>query len=205
MHVNPDGGVTVEFAERIVKLAAAWGARLDEGRIRIYARALGDVPLRDLDRAFGEAIRECKFFPSVAEIRAYVTPMREDAGLVAWTALSRAASSAGAYVSVVVEDAAAAEALEAVFGSWGEFCLFEDGPGLALKRQEFMAAYRGARTRGVGEPRRLTGILSPPPADLAPHTWIARIAGASVTIERDRPALGGRTPYAALPEARTEE
>lgn len=200
----PDGSVTAGFAGLMVQLAGAWSVRLDEVRIRVYARALHDVTLDELRRVCGQAIRECRYFPSVAELRAFVVPSGEDAGLLAWTALGRAAAEAGAYACVIFEDGAIAEALETVFGSWGGFCAQEEGPALGARRQEFLAAYRVARHRQRGE-RRLTGVLPPPPPDAATHTWVARVAlGGAVTIERDRPQLTSGATHAALPEARTE-
>lgn len=191
----------------MVKLAEAWGARLSETRIRLYAISLADVDLHDLRRACGDAVRECRYFPSVSELRGFVgLPSREDAALVAWAAFGQAASSAGAYASVVVDDSAAAEALEQVFGSWAEFCAMEDGPALTLKRQEFLAAYRSARTRPRTGPRRLVGLLDLPPPDVAAHTWVAHIAGGAVHVERDRLQLSeGERRRAALPEAGTSE
>lgn len=204
MHVRKDGGVTPEFGEFMVALATAWSIKLDEARIRIYAHALSDTPLNDLRRAATQAVRECRYFPTVAELRAFIAPSRDDAALIAWTALGKAAASAGAYASVAIDDGAAAEALEAVFGSWAAFCEMEDGPALGAKRNEFLAAYRAARLRPQ-VPRRLAGLLPPPPPEAATATWIARISGGTVEVVRDRPQLEGRRTRAELPEARAEE
>jgi hypothetical protein len=200
-HTDEHGNVLPRFAELMVKLAGAWGTRLDEVRIRVYALALGDVPFDDVQRACGQAIKESRYFPSVAELRACVAPSGEDAGLIAWTALWQAAATVGAYVSIVVEDGAAAEALETVFGSWAVFCETDDGPGLGARRQEFLAAYRAARRRARG-PVRLIGLLPAVPDALAGHVWVARIAGARVTVERggQRQLCGAER--AALPAGR---
>ena len=152
-----DGAVDEEFARLMVVVAAATNTQLTEARIRAYAQDLGDVPFEALKVAFLKARRETNFFPSLAEIRRQIGPSADDAALIAWTALGNAASAAGAYASIEVEDGAAAEALLAVFGSWPEFCELKEGPALALKRQEFLAFYRSARRTNAAR-RRLPGL-----------------------------------------------
>jgi hypothetical protein len=205
VHFAPDGGVTKEFADMMVKLAAAWGQTVTEARIIIYARALRDVPIQDVRRACGRAVSESEFFPSAAKLLGYVRPNADDGALIAWAAFEHAASAAGMYASVDVEDGAAALALTVAFGSWAEFCAHEDGPALAIKRQAFLAAYREAR-RAPQHPRRLVGLLPPPPPALAEHTFVARIAaGGLVTITRDAQLLPEAPPQHALPEARAPQ
>ena len=125
--------------------------------------------------------------------------------------LGRAVEAFGAYQSIELEDGAAAEALLAVFGSWPSFCEMEEGPALALKRQEFMAAYRQAVRRKT-EARRLPGICESdgtyPGAELALRVWKGRIGrDGRVMVARDAGRLAGgddgekRT---ALPEAGTK-
>lgn len=204
MHTHKNGAVTQEFASLMGMLAEAYGQTITSSRIRIYAASLFDVPIETVKVAASQAIRECKFFPSPAELRGFVAPSREDRAMVAWVAFGQAASSVGAYASVEVEDGAAAHALEQVFGSWANFCAMEDGPALAHRRQEFLAAYRVAATEPQS-PRRLTGLLPQPDPALAAHTWIARISGGHVRAERDTPQLLEGRRHAALPEARVPE
>jgi len=174
MHVH-DGAVDGRFAELMVTLAESLGVRLTEARIRLYAHLLGDVTIDDLRVAFGRAARErtSGFFPTVGELRSFLGPTVDDGALIAWTALGRAAAEAGAYATIEFEDALAASALVDVFGSWAAFCATEDGPALALKRQEFLAAYRQARRVGLVGPRELPGLGEP--MDQAAHTWQARV------------------------------
>jgi hypothetical protein len=164
---------------------------------------LHDVDIEDVRRACAHAVRECRYFPSVAELRAFLQASSDDAGLLAWVALGRAAAEAGAYSAVIFEDGAIADAVEAVFGSWGEFCAQEEGPALGARRQEFLAAYRMARHKPSQAERRLMGLLPPAPPDAA--TWVARVtSGGAVVLERDRPRLASGVAYAALPETGTE-
>ncbi|HET9024319.1 MAG TPA: hypothetical protein VFN64_07075 [Burkholderiaceae bacterium] len=156
------------FAALMVKLAEAWGAKLTEHRIRVYARALSDLTMEQLKVACGRAVKESEFFPSVALLRQCADMSVEDAAILGWAAARRAAEDLGAYVSVTFEDGAIATALEAAFGGWSAFCEAEEGPALHARRQEFLAAYRAAR-RQRAKPRRLAGWLeaggaSQPPA-----------------------------------------
>jgi len=146
-YVLPDGGVDPRFAQLMVALAEVLGARLTEARVRSYAKLLEDVPYGELKDAFRRAASErtSTIFPSPGELRAYLRAPAEDAALLAWSALARAAEKAGAYASLECEDHAAAEAVLQVFGSWPRYCEMEDGPALALARQEFLVAYRQAR------------------------------------------------------------
>ena len=159
LYVNGDGHVIPVFAELMVRLAIAYPTtgRLSEMTIRTYARALGDVPWPALTEAGARAIRESRFFPSVAELRGYVEASVDDAGLLAWAWLGEQAERIGAYASLSVADPCAAAALEAVFGSWPAYCATE-GPALGARRAEFLAAYRQARRQpSQGSVRLLPG------------------------------------------------
>lgn len=138
-------GVAPRFAQLMVLLAEAYPAtRLREGTVRVYYQALRDIPDDDLEAAMARAVKESEFFPSVAYIRKMAQPTVDDAAVLAWGSLGRAAQRIGAWQSLVVEDTCCARALVAAFGSWPAFCETGDGPALALKRQEFLAAYRDA-------------------------------------------------------------
>lgn len=159
-YLDTNGNVTKQFAEMMLVLAEALGARLTESRIRIYARLLGDVPADDLRIAFRRAAEEraSGYFPSPGELRRYISGTEDDAAMLAWASLRRAAEEIGAYSTVKFDDGAVATALEIVFGSWPSFCSEEDGPAMYARRQEFMAAYRAARRRGDIPPRQLPGL-----------------------------------------------
>lgn len=193
-HLLPDGSVRKEFGDLLARLADDLGASITEQRIRDYAVALGDVPWPVLRRACGRALRESQFFPRPRELRSLAGfPAVEDDAVLAWSAFRAAAASAGAYTTVEIDDGAAAEALTLVFGSWPQFCAMDDGPALTQHRQEFMVAYRVARTRPQVA-RQLPGLLPPPPPEKAAHTWVARITAGTVQHERAHPQLEGHVP-----------
>ena len=208
MHTR-DGAVDPQFAKLMLALAEVLGVVLTEQRHRFYARLLSDVPLDQLRVAFGRAANSCRggCFPSPGELRAFIGPAEGDAALLAWAALSRAVTDVGAYASVDVEDGATAEALVNVFSSWPELCSYDDGPALALKRQEFLAAFRQAQRMGA-KGRRLPGSCeasgSYPTGEAAGALWAGRItASGQVLTGRDQRQLteGDHGERAALPEA----
>lgn len=188
MHVI-DGDVTPEFTRLLVQIAEGYPTtgHLSEGTIRIYAWALGDYTVDQVRDACLRLFRTGSgFFPSTVEIlRQLGSTSNDDAGLLAWARFRQAAADIGAYASLEVEDAAAAEALTQVFGSWHAYCEEAEGPALAEKRKEFLAAYRVARALdGTPRVRRLFGLLeSGGRYAPTPRSIVGRIT-ASGAIER---------------------
>lgn len=170
-------GVAPEFAGVMLYLGTAYRQQLTAERIAIYADALGDLDIETLMRAAKIAVKECQFFPTPAELRKHAVGGLDDRALVAWSALGRAASRVGGYQSVEIDDPCAADALVLVFGSWPEFCQTEDGPELAMKRQEFMAAYRRAVREAPAGHRVLPGLTDgdPQPVAIAPKAALKQL------------------------------
>ncbi len=162
-----------EFAARLGKTAEAYGIVLTPMRIRIYARALADLTKEEFTRAIGSAVRQCKFFPTVADIRAAVEAPVQDRALMAWSWLQRKAEDIGIYQTLECDDPALVHALEDVFGAWPAYCEMKDGPAMAMKRQEFLASYKAAAHQlGRGQltaTMRVPGLLgdAPGPKELA--------------------------------------
>lgn len=136
--------VSDEFASLMLYMGEAYGVRLSEQRIRIYAQDLSDLSIEQVKEAMAGARRECKYFPTIAEIRLNALPTIDEAALIAWSGFERAAGQVGAWSPLVVDDVPAAEALTAVFGSWPAYCDSER-IAIATRRQEFVAAYRNHR------------------------------------------------------------
>lgn len=158
----PDGHVAEWFGRIMLETAEATNTKLTEAKIRVYAHDLQEFTPPQLVAAMRRCRREGKgFFPAVAEVIREIEPSPDDRAMLAWTALEAAAAQIGAYQSIEIEDAAAAEALVAVFGSWASWCEMERGPDLLTKRQQFLAAYRDARRQMPTSPApvRCAGLL----------------------------------------------
>lgn len=165
MHVRPDGAVTADFCKMLLQVAAAYPTtgKLSEPTIRMYARGLEEFPVDVIMGAWGRAYRAgelSNFFPSLPEMLSLIVPSSDDAALLAWVSLRRAAEDVGCYASLEVEDPAAAEAVQAVFGGWPGYCELDEGPALGARRSEFLAAYREAKRRlpPGAPPCRLAGL-----------------------------------------------
>lgn len=159
--VDSSGNVAEWFGHVIFETAEAYGLKLTESRVRIYAADLGEFEATQVIAAFRRHRKEGKFFPTVAELRAQMVATPDDRALLAWNAMEQAAVRVGAYQSIEFEDPAAARALTMVFGSWPQWCQQETGPELLVKRQQFLAAYREVRRQEAAgaTPIRLSGLL----------------------------------------------
>jgi hypothetical protein len=71
-------------ASWMARLGAAYRQEVTLETQAMYLQALADLPLDQLERAIQRAIRECRYFPTIAEIRALesqieVSPERMEA------------------------------------------------------------------------------------------------------------------------------
>ncbi len=181
--LKADGDVADWFGALLFELAERHGIKLAEARVRIYAADLAEFEPAQVVAAARRASREGSgFFPHSAEIRKALVGSADDAALLAWNGLERAAEQVGSYRSLEIEDPVTAAALLATFGAWSAFCATPAGPALLVKRQEFLAAYRRAqRERPSGaQPVRCAGLL---------EVGLARLtAGGEIVHRRERPA-----------------
>lgn len=189
-----NGAVTEEFHRLMETLAEALGCRVTEAQVRAHAQLFADVEIDDLMMMFRRAAREIEFgggYPTPGLLRTFLRPRLDDAALLAWSTLSQAAERVGAWQNLYVDDPALAAAVDAVFGSWPEFCALADGPQLTLKRQEFIAAYKTARRFGEAlPPRVLIGLCGPTDPEVAEHVWAGRIKlDGTIETKRDVAAL----------------
>lgn len=57
------------IVEQLTVLAESFGTAISTTRLRIYAEQLCDLDQAALTHSIGRVIRECKFFPTIAELR----------------------------------------------------------------------------------------------------------------------------------------
>jgi hypothetical protein len=138
----------VDVGHMLVVLGGAFGRELTDVQARVYMTALASADPGALAAVTERAVRECRFFPTVSELVALLDGFdAADGPVLVWMELRQAAGSVGQYRGIEFDDVAAAVAFEEVFGDWPSFCALDEGPALAQRRQEFMAAYRRARAR----------------------------------------------------------
>lgn len=173
--LTPDGHVAEWFAVLLFEAAEAAGTKITEARVRIYAAELGDLAPAEIVAAVRRLRREGSgFFPQIVEIRRAILGSPDDAAILAWTGLEHAATAIGAWQPCLIDDPAAALAVQRVFGSWPALCGTERGPAWLVKRQEFLAAYRDARRMEAAAPApvRFAGLVGETPTARA---WAGRL------------------------------
>lgn len=80
---------SLAFAQLLAGLAETFDVALTPTRTELYFRALEDLPLAAVREAVSGAIRDGRFFPKPAELRARVEPNLGDQAEIAWLALTR--------------------------------------------------------------------------------------------------------------------
>lgn len=154
-----DIGDNGEFRRRLVTLGELFDLKLGASRQALYFEALRDLPFDAVALALNQAAKACTFFPKPAELRKLAVGDQEDLAERAWMAFRQTMRLAGAYASIVVDDAALGEAITAVFQSWPQACSVELSPEMwASKRKEFGRVYRVLRDRNLNGSRYLCGI-----------------------------------------------
>lgn len=147
------------FVERLVGLGELFDKTLSASQQLLYFEALRDLDLAVVIPAMTQAARECKFFPKPIELRTLAVGDDAVHAEDAWQIYKRMAVEIGGYVSPMFGDAAFADALVAVFGSWEQACWIDLSPEMwASKRKEFDRVYRILRQRGVHGHRKLAGF-----------------------------------------------
>ena len=131
---------------RIAALAAAMRVEIDEAVLLGFELGLGDLSASDVIHGVGRAIRECRYLPSVYELRQLcgVVPM-ESRALIAWSEAVQAVKTVGAYRSVEFSDGVTAACVRHL-GGWVE-CY--DLAGEERIRREFVSTYERLLKSGV--------------------------------------------------------
>lgn len=143
----------------LLGLCEMFSRELTEAATGLYLDGIDDLSVDDFRRAATWAIRNCKFFPTVAEIREAAgkgEASREDRAIRAWVEAWAAASDVGAWRSVEFTDPVTARTIAAM-GGWPAFCRSEQGE--QWRRKEFLETYRGlAGDVEADAPLRLPGL-----------------------------------------------
>lgn len=123
-------------------------AKIDEGTVAVYLRLLRDIPPADLQTVVDQCIAECKFLPTVAEIReryhALTRTMGQLSATDAWGMVKSEMRRVGSWGTPTFEDPVIAKVVRNM--GWLELCSSESPEG--VDRAQFERAYNELVQRG---------------------------------------------------------
>lgn len=115
-----------KLAELITLLAEAFRQAVTPATLLAYHIGLKDLPIATLEPAIEKAIRECKFMPSVAELRALAGEMSvAQRASLAFEAVALATKTIGYCKSVNFDDPLTNAAIRNL-GGWERLCQVDD-------------------------------------------------------------------------------
>lgn len=111
-----------------------------EGTVAIYIRLLGDIPVEELQAVVDQCIADCKFLPTVAEVRDHwrnlTRTLGELSGAEAWGLVQAEIRSIGSWGSPRFESAKVQRVVDMM--GWLNICQSEN---LAVDRAQFMRIF----------------------------------------------------------------
>lgn len=127
----------------LISAYPSWEKELSEDKLAdtltIYERLLQDIPGEALEAAALQLIAECKFFPTVAELRAKALSLlgpRSPSPMEAWGEVKMAFSRYGRYQAPKFENPITAKVVQSM--GWLSLC---DSENEASDRARFIQAY----------------------------------------------------------------
>ncbi len=145
------------FVECMQSLCSAFRVEADKPLLRAYWRALSDLDAEAIVTACDEALRQMRFMPRPAELRAFVNgATAEDMSLLTWPIVMRAIAAVGPYHAPAFDDARIAAAVDMI-GGWVHLCELSAEELERFYRGRFLEAYRAACRTNVSV-RPLLGI-----------------------------------------------
>ena len=123
-------------------------AKIDEGTVAVYMRLLSDIPPTELQTVVDQCIAECKFLPTVAEIRERYHALTRTLGHLtatdAWGMVKDEIRRIGSWGAPEFSDPTVAHVVKRM--GWRELCLSESPEG--VDRAQFERMYNETVTRG---------------------------------------------------------
>lgn len=178
-----------QFKQTIAAIYGLYGKELTSVTLTIWFEALKGYDLQAISAALS---RHCvnpdngQFLPKPADVVRLIDGGSEDAALLAWSKVDRAARSVGPYASVVFDDPIIHFALSHM-GGWTELGTRKEGDW-PFVRNQFVTLYRAARGRTFEYPSKLLGIAEAGNAragqPMPPPTLIGDPARAQAVLER---------------------
>ena len=131
-----------DFGITITALARTFNREADEPLLLGYWMGLEDIDMAAVNKGASRAMRECKFMPTVAEIRELSGQMLPaDRAALAWEAFRKALQIHGCYESVSFDDKLI-NATVRNLGGWGRVDERLEREGETWVRKEFEKVYQ---------------------------------------------------------------
>lgn len=150
------------LGQLVVMLAEAFRQTASKHTLAAYELGLMDLPLEDCERIVVRAIRECKFMPSVSELREMLgagSMSHKDAAVLAWDCFERAVVRHGGYSTVLFEDPAI-NATVRQLGGWERCCGMPAEEFDTWLRKDFERIYAVHARTGRGSDDPLLGMFA---------------------------------------------
>lgn len=145
---------TTRIVDAVTMLAEAWRQKATEATFLAFESGLSGVPIDVIEQAANQAIRSCKFMPSVYEFlqlcgQGAGSVGAEERALIAWTVVRKSVSAVGGYQTVVFDDPIATATVRAL-GGWNRVCETPAGKDLdTWLRNDFVALYVANLAAGI--------------------------------------------------------
>jgi hypothetical protein len=155
-----------EFARLLAAVAVTFGTKTTRDMVAGYWMGLEDLPIEAVAAAFKQAIRSCKFFPRVAEIRELATADSTGTRAIdAWQQIVTLAKRASTLTGGEITDPIAAKAVRAMGGMRRLGCEMSSEDLMVWGKKEFERLYaelagasvRREALRDVPKPGELDG------------------------------------------------
>lgn len=176
----------------IAAMAATFGKEADEAMLMGFELGLSDMPPDDVERAVSRAIRECKFLPTVRELRELAGEMPvESRAVIAWGEVRRAISREGGYRTVSFSDGACNAAIRQM-GGWARLCQYTTDEIDKVVGPQFKKSYAALTQFGYsGElSAPLPGLIAADNAGKGAEEWNPAIAYIETGTTNGKPVKG---------------
>lgn len=112
------------FTDVMAALAEASGQDATDFKIKIYAQALEDIPIEQIEHAAWSIIKTRTFasFPKIGELRDAIMGKSEDRAEVQAALVWESVGRYGATRSVVFDDSTTMAVIHQCFGGWQKMC-----------------------------------------------------------------------------------
>jgi hypothetical protein len=177
------------FAMCLMACGEMFSKPLSKPAMTLWFDALGGYDITAIEAAFKAHLSNPdigQFMPKPADIIRAISGSNVDTALIAWSRVTRAIESVGAYQSVVFDDGII-HAVISDMGGWIALCSCTNAE-LPFKANEFEKRYRGykSRTSLPAFPNRLIGIAelenTPHGFDNAPPVLIGNLQNAHTIL-----------------------